>query len=187
MEPQKFLATDEGLEFAEGVARQLGMEFDRDATRIEADEMHDLYFNAIVRVTGLPVSLVAFHAAALRKVNAYVPFSETEQGEVFFDEQLDAWLLAMSQLITIMACKPIEVNEVGALVFCVRDKSGRRYRAASSRIDTDTAQGLHLPPSGLHACGCSASEGDDRIRDLPRNRPHRSRPSQSLGGTESAY
>jgi hypothetical protein len=116
MGPQKFLATDEGLEFAEGVARQLGMEFDRDATRREADEMHDLYFNAIVRVTGLPVSLVAFHAAALRKVNAYVPFSETEQGEVFFDEQLDAWLLAMSQLITIMACKPIEANEVGALV-----------------------------------------------------------------------
>ena len=116
MEPQKFRATDDGLEFAEGVAYQLGMEFDREATRREADEMHELYFKAIVRVTELPVSLAVFHAAALRKVNAYVPFSETDQGEVFFDEQLDAWLLAMTQLITIMACKQIEANEVGALV-----------------------------------------------------------------------
>jgi hypothetical protein len=59
------------------------MEFNRDATRKEADEMHELYFQAIVRVTGLPVSLAAFRAAALRKVNAYVPFSETGQGEAF--------------------------------------------------------------------------------------------------------
>jgi hypothetical protein len=78
--------------------------------------MHELYFEAIVRVTGLPVSQAAFRAAALRNVNAYVPFSEADQGEVFFDEQLDAWLLVRSQLITIMACKPIEGNEVAAVV-----------------------------------------------------------------------
>jgi hypothetical protein len=116
MDAQKFLATEEGLEFARSVAGQLGMRFDLDATRREADEMHEFYYQAIVRVTGLPVSLAAFRAAAWRNVNAFVPFSESEQGEVFFDEQLDAWLLVISQLITIMACKQLEANEVGALV-----------------------------------------------------------------------
>jgi hypothetical protein len=34
----------------------------------------------------------------------------------FFDEQLDAWLLTYTQLITILACKELEPNEANALV-----------------------------------------------------------------------
>jgi hypothetical protein len=116
MDAQKYLATEEGLEFARAAAERLGMEFDREATRREADQMHELYYGAIVRVTGLPEALSEFRAAGWRKVNAFVPITQNKQGIVYFDEQLDAWLLVVAQLVTIMACKQLEPNEVGALI-----------------------------------------------------------------------
>lgn len=121
MDAPKYLATEEALEFARGVAEKLGMDFDREATRREADEMHDLYYRAIVRVTEIPDSLSDFRAAALRKVNAFVPFTTDNKGTIYFDEQLDSWLMVVSQLVTIMACKPLEPNEVAALISAFRD------------------------------------------------------------------
>jgi|GEM_PF-4091954 len=113
--PEKYLSTEEGLAFSEAIAALLGVEFDREGTRVEADHMHDLYFDAIIRTANLDPDLVRFRSAAYRNLNAYVPYSRATKGTVVFDELLDPWLMSATVLLTIMACKPLEPNEVRAL------------------------------------------------------------------------
>lgn len=115
MEYDRFQATDEGLAIAKALAEQLGIEFDREGTRVHANQMHDLYFAAIVRIAELPPTTAQFAAGAFRLVNAFVPESEGT-GRVFFDEQLDMWLFMCTQLVTIMACKQLEPDQVEDLV-----------------------------------------------------------------------
>ena len=114
--PEKYLATEEGLAFSKAIATLLGREFDREGTRDEADRMHDLYFDAIIRTAGLDPGLIRFRSAAYRNLNAYVPYSRVANGTVVFDELLDPWLMTATTLLTIMACKSLEPNEVGALI-----------------------------------------------------------------------
>jgi hypothetical protein len=113
---EKYIATEEGLAFSKRIADALGVEFDREGTRAEADQMYDLYFEAIVRIARLDPALIRFRSAAYRSLNAYVPTTHAVQGTIFFDELLDPWLLTSTTLLTIMACKPLEANEVAALV-----------------------------------------------------------------------
>jgi hypothetical protein len=113
---KKYLSTEEGLVFAKTIAEQLGLDFDREGTRAEADDMHELYFAAIVRTAGLDPGLMRFRSAAYRSLNSNVPFTPKAKGSIFFDEQLDPWLLTSTVLLTIKACKPLEANEVAAFV-----------------------------------------------------------------------
>ena len=81
---EKFLSTPEGLVFAKSFAEKLQMEFDEGATRKEADEILELHFGAIMRVTRLPTDLAVFDAAAYRNLNAFVPISAEENGNIVF-------------------------------------------------------------------------------------------------------
>jgi hypothetical protein len=90
---KNFFRRRRGLASATSIAETLQMELDEDGTRNEADEMHELYFAVIVRVTRLPTDLAVFKAAAYRNLNAFVPISGGEHENIPFDEQLDTWLL----------------------------------------------------------------------------------------------
>lgn len=50
---EKYLSTEDGLDFVGSIADRLGMEFDREATRRETDRMYDLHIDAIVRIAKL--------------------------------------------------------------------------------------------------------------------------------------
>jgi hypothetical protein len=111
-----FAADQEGLRVAQTVARIMGVNFDPDAARESADNLHRSYFDAITSLLGPTVTSVDFDASALRLINAFAEHSEQGTEKIFFDEQLDFWLLTCAQLTAVAACKQLEAAEYRDLI-----------------------------------------------------------------------
>src|SRR5258706_2154021 len=88
-----FAADQEGLDTAQTIARAMGLDFDLATTRETANNLHRIYFHALTGLLGPAVPSVDFVASAMRLVNAFAEYSEQGEEKVYFDEQLDFWVL----------------------------------------------------------------------------------------------
>lgn len=105
------------LTAAELVARALEAPFDREATKALAQRLHQAYYLQLGAVLGEPFTTTPFDASALRNVNAYAERSTASGADtIYFDEQLDFWLLTCVHLTTVAACKALSAIEYRSLI-----------------------------------------------------------------------
>src|SRR5215470_13630424 len=100
-----FEADQEGLFVAKAIAHVMGVDFDEEATREAANDLHRSYFEELRSLLGPGVADIEFDASAMRLINAFAEHSEHDTERIYFDEQLDFWLLTCAHLTVVAACK----------------------------------------------------------------------------------
>jgi len=111
-----FKADQEGLYVAQTIARLMGVDFDQETTRETANNLHRNYFDKLKSILGPTVGEVEFDASAMRLINAFAEHSEQQTERIYFDEQLDFWLLTCTHLTVVAACKQLESDEYQELI-----------------------------------------------------------------------
>jgi hypothetical protein len=111
-----FRADADGLAVVREVAKKIDGLFDEQLTRETSDRFHQSYFEELRKILGPQILQANFEAASLRRVNAFAEAPSGEPEKVFFDEQLDFWIMTCTHLTAVAACKTLDPGPYRDLV-----------------------------------------------------------------------
>lgn len=106
----QFLANEKSLNFSKELAESMGYEIDLKKTKELSDTLHDKYFQDVIKNAEIHVVNSKFFSGSIREITSFVS-PENKESEIFFDQQMDFWLLDMAHLNTIAACKILNDDE----------------------------------------------------------------------------
>lgn len=106
--PGRFVTTKVALEKAELIANALNLPFDPEQTALEAEQLHKLYFDEIVELLEIDTSRIEFISGSYRLIGAVAGIDPSGDRTIELDELLDGWLMTLTHLIAVMACKVLD-------------------------------------------------------------------------------
>lgn len=110
----QFLANEKSLNLSKEIAELMGYEIDLKKTKELSDTLHGKYFQSVIKSAEIDILNSKFISGSMREITSFVS-SEKKESEIFFDQQMDFWLLDMAHLNTIAACKVLNEKEFQVL------------------------------------------------------------------------
>lgn len=101
--PKRYRATRSSLDFAEQVAKALGLDFDRDAATDLAYNLYEVMFADLVRVLEIDPRSIDFASGRYHRARAFAAPDWSGHPVVVLDMVFEAWISGLALLNTVLA------------------------------------------------------------------------------------